>query len=637
MEMRTVFQLIVSGLTIGCVYSLVGLAFALLIRATGILNFAQGEFVMLGAFIGLTILTYLHLPYLVAFLVAIVVTGAFGILMERVILGPMLRKRTPPTNLFISTLGLSTILQTAAIIIWGADPKPYPPIASEEPLILAGLLVRPQNLLILGLGIAVMVGLQLFLHKTMTGISWRAASLDPDTAALYGVSRKKNVALTFALSSALGGAGGVLIAPLFFATFSLGGAVQIKSFCAATMGAFSTVGTMVGGLVLGVVETLAAGLVSSDYKNVILYGILLSILLFFFRPKAPEGRTAAEAPKAASGSGILLPGGKWRSRLKIGLIGIGLVAWIGFPLTANSYLLHTINLALIYAVAVLGLQLIFGYTGMLSLGHAAFFGIGAYTSTLLVTKLGLSFWLAMPLGALTAGIAGRLVAPILRLSGIYLVVGTVALNEIVFLLMINLKALTNGAYGIYSIPGPKIGPLTIDDELSYYFLISTVLGVAYFVLGRLTKSRFGRALVAVRENELCSVVSGVNALSYKMKAFSIGAACGGLAGALYAPFVSYISPEAFKLTVSVSMVTMAVIGGLGNLAGGLVGALAIILAPEYLRFMAGYRMIVYGAVLVLAMMFFPGGIADLVRKPISLLAVRIGALGRRKAELEARQ
>jgi len=615
MDLRSISQLIISGLTIGCVYSLVGLAFALLIRATGILNFAQGELVMLGAFVGLSVLTQLHLPYLVAFIVATLVGGLFGILMERTMFGPMLKKRPPMTNLFIATLGLQVILQTVAILVWGADPRPYPQIAGQDPITVAGVVMRPQNLLILGLALAIMALMQFFLKRTRLGIAWRAAALDPDTAALYGVNRRRNVALTFALSSALGAAGGVLIAPIFFASFGMGGSVQIKSFFAATIGAFSTVGTMLGGLALGVVETLAAGLISSDYKNVILYGISLAALFLFFRPDAPEGRTPDEAPKAAStGDSLLSEGhlGKWP---RIVLIGIGVVAWLGFPLLADRYTIHIVDLALIYAIAILGLQLVFGYTGMLSLGHAAFFGLGAYTYALLTLNLGLPILITIPLAACVAGVAALVVAPTLRLSGIYLVVATAAFQEVAYLLMINLKNITNGAYGLYSIPGPSIGPLEIDGDFVYYFFISVVLGLTYLGLRRITKSRFGRALLAVRENELSAVMSGVNAAGYRTRAFIVGAACAGVAGALYAPFVSYISPEAFTLSVSINMVTMAVIGGLGNLIGGVVGAVAIILAPEYLRFLGEYRLIVYGALMIIFMMFFPGGVTGLLRQP----------------------
>jgi branched-chain amino acid transport system permease protein len=613
MEFATVVQLIVSGLTIGCVYSLVGLGFSMTLTATELINFAQGELVMLGAFIGLTLLTTLPLPYPLVFVVAIILTGIFGIFMERVILRPILAKKSPLLNLLIATLGISIAMQALSIVVWGREPIAYPEIFRPQPINLFGVRVLPLYLWILCLGGVVMAALQFFFQKTVTGISWRAASLDPNTAALYGVSRRKNVALTFGISSALGGAAGVLIAPLFFASFGLGASVLVKSFGAAAMGGFGIVGTMVGGMVLGVVETMAAGMISSEYKNVIMYAMLLAILFFFFRPKVPSGRSITEGSKVKPhlrASFLPLDKVSWLVPL---FWCIGVAVWLVIPFVADTYTVRILNLSFIFAVAVLGLQLIVGYTGQFSFGHAAFYGIGAYTSALLSMHYHLPILITFPSAVALAGLSGWVVAPILRLSGHFLAIGTLAMGEIIFLLMINWKWLTKGAYGLYGIPFPSIGPIRIDTEFRYYFLTTVILGIVYFFLRRLTRSRFGRGLVAVRENELASLVSGVDAVRYKMKAFVIGTACAGLAGALYAHYMSYISPESFKFHVSVEMVTMVVMGGLGSIPGGLVGSLVVVLMPEYLRFLTDYRLVVYGSLLIIFMMFLPGGLVDLAR------------------------
>ena len=623
MDLVTIPQLAFSGLTIGCVYSLVGLGFALTLRATELINFAQGEMVMLGAFIGLTLMNSFHLPYIAVFVLSVVLTGLFGVFMERFILRRILDNKSPLLNLLIATLGISIALQALAIILWGREPVPYPDIFSEQPVILMGIRLQHLNLWILFLGLASMAALQFFFQKTMTGISWRAASLDPSTAALYGVNRRRNVSLTFALSAALGGGAGVLIAPLFFASFGLGHSVLVKSFAAAAMGGFGIVGTMFGGLALGVIETLAAGLISSAYKNVIMYLILLSILMFFFRPKVPAGRSITEGSKLVAGQAVNLLSAASPSWFKLGLCVAGAAVWLLVPLVFDVYTMRILNLALIFAVAALGLQLIVGYTGQFSFGHAAFFGIGAYASALLTIHFNLPFYLTMPLAAVAAGLAGWMVAPLLRLSGHFLAIGTLATGEIIFLLMINWKWLTKGAYGLYGIPFPKLGAFELASDGAYYFLVTVVLGLVYFLLTRLTASRFGRGLIAVRENELAALVTGIKANSQKIKAFVIGTACAGLAGALYAHYVSYINPESFKFHVSVEMVTMVVIGGLGSMPGAVIGALVVVLLPEYLRALADYRLVVYGGLLIVFMMFLPGGLADLARRPGRALAKRM--------------
>jgi len=623
MEATMTIQLIISGLTIGCVYSLVALGFALTLRATELINFAQGEMVMLGAFIGLSVVQTLHLPFWAIFVIAVILTGFFGIFMERFMLRPILNRKAPLLNLLIATLGISISLQAVAIIIWGREPVPYPEIFSLDPVSIAGVHIQPLNLWILGLTTATMIGLHLFFQKTLTGISWRAASLDPSTAALYGVNRRTNVALTFGISAALGGGAGVLIAPLFFASFGLGHAVLVKAFAAAALGGFGVVGTMFGGIILGIIETLAAGLISSEYKNVIMYGILLAILMFFFRPKLPSGRSITEGSKIAAGRTVQLFGPDTVAWAKPTAIMIFILAWLLIPLVFDTYAMRILNMGLILGVAALGLQLIVGYTGQFSFGHAAFYGIGAYASALLAINLGLPFWVTLPLAGVAAGLAGWLVSPILRLSGHFLAIGTLATGEIVFLLMINWKWLTKGAYGLYGIPFPSFGSFQLDSEGRYYFLVTIVLALIYFFIQRLTKSRIGRALMAVRENELAALVSGVEAKKQKIRAFVVGTACAGLAGALYAHYMSYINPESFVFHRSVEMVTMVVIGGLGSLPAGLVGALVVILLPEYLRALADYRLVVYGILLIVFMMFLPGGLADLARRPGAALARRL--------------
>lgn len=615
MDLQTFIQLIVSGLTIGCVYSLVGLGFALTLRATELINFAQGEMVMLGALIGYTLLATLHVPFVIAFFVATLVTGVVGVLLERVILRPMLRRKAPLLNLLIATLGMSVALQALAIIIWGREPIPYPPIFGE-PMTVLGIAVQPLNLWILGLGFALMAALHLFFQKTLIGISWRAASLDPSTAALYGVNRSTNVAMTFGISAGLGGAVGVLIAPLFFASFGIGHSVLIKAFAAAAIGGFGIVGTMLGGLAVGVIETLAAGGVSSEYKKVIMYGILLVILMVFFRPGVPVGRSITEGSKVVVAGDIAaltarVPRWARGCVLAAAVLLLAAFAWVGDP-----YLLRIVNLAGILAIAALGLQLIVGYTGQFSFGHAAFYGIGAYTSALLVVKLKLPFLLALPSAAVMAGIAGLVIAPVLRLSGHYLAIATLAVGEIVFVLMINWKGLTNGAYGIYGIPMPDLLGIKADNDQKFFVLVLLVLAVVYLLALRLVHSRFGRALVAVRENELAATAAGINPLRQKSAAFVCGSASAGIAGALYAHYGSYINPDFFSFTTSVEMVVMVVIGGLGSMPGAIIGALVVVLLPELLRAFADYRLVIYGGLIIVFMLFLPGGLADIGRRAI---------------------
>ena len=182
--------------------------------------------------------------------------------------------------------------------------------------------------------------------------------------------------------------------------------------------------------------------------------------------------------------------------------------------------------------------------------------------------------------------------------------------------MINWKGLTNGAYGVYGIPMPDIGPLKIDSDEKFFMLASALLALIYFIAVRLVRSRFGRALVAVRENELAATAAGINPLRQKGAAFIYGSAAAGVAGALYAHYSSYISPEFFSFNTSLQMVVMVVIGGLGSMPGAIIGALVVTLLPEFLRAFADYRLVIYGCLIIVFMLFLPGGLADVGRRSI---------------------
>lgn len=618
MDWQTLLQLLISGLTIGCIYSLVGLGFALTLRATELFNFAHGEMVMLGAMIGYSALTFLHVSFLGAFVIVTICLALIGILIERFILRPMLRKKAPLLNLLIATLGISVMLQALAIILWGREPLKYPTALSGT-LVVGHVQIQQLNLWIMVLSAILMIALQWFLTKTRLGIAWRAASLDPQTAQLYGVNRNVNVALTFGISAGLGGAAGVLIAPLYFASFGLGEAVLLKAFAAAAIGGFGIVGTVAGGLVVGALETFGAGLISSEYKNVILYGLLLVILMLFFKPQSLQGRSASQGVVGLGKKELCMVMARWPGWVKPALI-VGVIAlWGGSALGFGPYALRILNIAMLFAIAALGLQLIIGYTGIFSFGHAALFGVGAYVYAVVSTKWGIGFPIAVLSAICVTMLVALLIVPVFRLRGHYVAVSTLVIGEIIVILIMNWKAVTNGAYGVFGIPAAKIGPWTIQTDRGFFIFGSLVLAVVVWGLRRLVSSRLGQGMRAVRTNELAAAAFGISAFRMRVLAFVMGAACAGLSGALYASYVSYINPQYFGFEASVMMVVMVVIGGLGSLAGAVVGAAFVILLPEVLRGLSDYRLVLYGALIVGFMVALPGGLADLGGRAVRLL------------------
>lgn len=270
---------------------------------------------------------------------------------------------------------------------------------------------------------------------------------------------------------------------------------------------------------------------------------------------------------------------------------------------SNQYYIQVLIFIGIYIILALSLNLLNGYVGLLSIGHAAFYGIGAYASAKLVMEAGLPFPLAMLGAGVVAGVFGYLIAkPTLRLSGIYMTMATLGFNMILFLVLQNWMSFTNGPLGIMDIPSPSIFGYAIESLLQYYYLIFFLVLLTIVSMQRLMSCRFGRALVSIRENELAAEATGVNTTKYKIQAFVLAAFYAGIAGSYYAHFVKFVSPDSFYIYESFILLAMLAFGGQGNLAGPVVGAAVLIIIPEVFRFMQEYRMLVYGGILVVMML-----------------------------------
>ncbi len=288
---------------------------------------------------------------------------------------------------------------------------------------------------------------------------------------------------------------------------------------------------------------------------------------------------------------------------------------LSLPLWLPHYPLHLACTIGIFVILSVSLNIVVGFAGQISLGHAAFFAVGAYTSSLLAMKFGIPFWFGIFAAGLVSFVFGILLgAPTLRVREIYLSVVTICFGLMVQLALVNLESITGGARGIYGIPRPSIGGFSFATPQSYYYLILFFALLTIFSTLRLLGSRFGRAFLSIRENELAAETVGVRTTYYKILAFAISSFYAGLAGSLYAHYVSYINPDAFTFGTSVDVLVMIVIGGLGNVWGSVIGAIVITLLPEYLRFMQQYYRAVFGIGLIFMMVFMRSGIISALQR-----------------------
>lgn len=282
-------------------------------------------------------------------------------------------------------------------------------------------------------------------------------------------------------------------------------------------------------------------------------------------------------------------------------------------IVTTRYIMHLFNLAVIFAILTLGLNFLWGWTGLISFATAGFWGIGAYTSALLAVNLGVPFWLGLPCGAITATVFGFIMGfPTLKLRGHYLAMATLAFNIIIVLVLINWDSFTRGGDGITGIPIPVIGSFEFNTDNRFFYINLAVLVLLFIGAMRIRKSRIGRAFEAIRESEIAGEVMGINTHAIKILAFALSAFYSGIAGSLYAHVTMYISPDIFNFLESVKILVMVLIGGSGSIVGALIGGFILTFLPEALRFLSSWYMAIYGVGIIVLIVYMPAGITGLI-------------------------
>ncbi len=278
------------------------------------------------------------------------------------------------------------------------------------------------------------------------------------------------------------------------------------------------------------------------------------------------------------------------------------------PLAANNYVLEVLTNAWFYAILCLGLNIVVGYAGLLDLGYAAFFAVGAYTTGILTSKFGVNFWLTIPVAVSCSMLAGLIIGgPTLRLRSDYLAIVTLGFGEIVRIIARNLE-ITGGASGLIGIDRPSLFGFELSRGIHFYYVFLLLAILACFISYRLQNSRLGRAWQYVREDEDAAEAMGIGRVAVKLYAYVIGAMFGGVAGCFFAAKMTAISPETFTFSQSVLILLGVVLGGMGKIPGVIIGAFALVLFPEVFRGLGSMRMLIFGIVMLVIMLYRPEGI-----------------------------
>ncbi|MGD9036911.1 MAG: high-affinity branched-chain amino acid ABC transporter permease LivM [Syntrophobacterales bacterium] len=355
------------------------------------------------------------------------------------------------------------------------------------------------------------------------------------------------------------------------------------------------------------------------WRNLLIVGLgsfFLSFVWRYFIRKQETGKKKAQAGEIGS-----IPlSRRFLTEPKIylpAIIVLSIFALV-FPFIFSMYQTNIMITGLIYVMLGLGLNIVVGLAGLLDLGYVAFYAVGAYSYALLNHHFGLSFWMVLPIGAGMGAFFGIILGfPVLRLRGDYLAIVTLGFGEIIRLILENWNEFSFGPSGIANIPRPSLFGLQLSLQNAtiylYYLMILLVL-FTIFVVERLQNSRIGRAWIALREDEVACEAMGIDRRKTKLTAFALGATWAGMAGVIFAAKTTFINPASFTIWESIIILCIVVLGGMGSIVGVILGAFVLILLPEYLRVFSEYRMLVFGGMLVLMMVFRPGGIVSDVRR-----------------------
>jgi branched-chain amino acid transport system permease protein len=309
----------------------------------------------------------------------------------------------------------------------------------------------------------------------------------------------------------------------------------------------------------------------------------------------------------------------FRSRPAAYVLALLIIAILPLIFTGSYWRTNLIVCALNVMLA-LGLDFVLGYAGQLNLGQSAFYGLSAYASTLLVTRLGVPFWAAFAGAVALAGLAGVVLSLFaVRLRGHYLAIASLGFAVITYQILLNWISLTQGPLGIYAVPPPPalalpgLPAIDFHDSASLFYLVSGFAFLSYLLLDQLIRSPIGETLTAIREDEVSATALGINCAVWKVFAFGVGSAVAGVAGGFYGGFVGTLTPDAFFITESFTILAMVVVGGMGTLIGPVAGAILLTILPELLRGIGDLRLVVYGLALTLVVLFMPGGIVQAAR------------------------
>lgn len=591
---------LIAGLLRGNVYALGAVGISLVFGVMNVVNFAQFSFFGLGAMLAWFFVVQLQQPFWIALPLVLAICAVLGLVINVAVVRPLAKYL--PLAAMLSTYAVAQILDNGSQLAFSAQFRSFPQVLPTSNLHLGNMRFGTSDLVMLGVTAVVMVAMSLFLKYGRTGRAIRATAQDQEAALQMGIPVGAVQNLSFVIASGLGGLAGIFFSLYIGVVNPVSGLnIGMTAFVAAALGGLgSLVGAVVGGFVLGILEAFGIYWLGDAARQIIVFVVLLVVLIV--RPGGLLGKVPLISTEPLTGT-FLGNGRPLRIPRWVWIAGF-VVLGVLVPVLADTYVLTTGTQVLIYAIIAAGFTVTAGQAGVLALGQAGPIAIGAYISALLSVHLHLSFWVALPLAGIGAAvIASILASPIWGVKGHYISIATLGLG-IAIVAVIQLLV----PQGVYGIPVPSIAGIDLNTPLAYYLIDFIVLVLTLLVMWRIRRSHLGKVISSVGSDEVAALASGVRVRDYKALAFAISAFFAGIGGSLLAHQYTYIDTTMFTMLMSLLVVTIVILGGVGLPYGAVVGSIVLIGAMELLRFTPEWRIIVYGLVLILVVRFRPGGV-----------------------------
>jgi branched-chain amino acid transport system permease protein len=598
---------LLNGLVYGVLLFLMAAGLSLIFGLMNVVSLAHGSFFMLGAYFGLSIFRITG-SFWLALILAPIPVIVLGILIEVLFLRPLYRRGHMDQVLL--TFGFTFVFLDLVQTLWGRSVLRLPVPEALQGTIQIGLGVfSAYRLFLIGFGFSIALVLWLLLERSRIGAMVRAGVDNAVVASGLGANIPALFTGIFGFGVALAALGGIAAAPVLGLYPGMDSEILIPAFIVIVIGGMGSLrGAFVGSLLIGIADTFG----KAYFQSIALFLIYLTMtVVLLIRPQGLFGIKYSDVSVAPAVGATSMPVTA-RTRTA-GLVALALLLVLPFFLT--DYPRALVSEIFIFAIFAMSLDLLVGFTGLLSLGHAAFFGLGAYSVAVLGAQFGIDPWMGLAAGVAIAGCGAALIGFFcVRTGGIPFLMLTLAFSQLVYSVALKWRDVTGGSDGIAIAEKPYFFGFDLSNSLPMYFMALSFFVLTYLGLRRLLNAPLGHAFVGIRENEQRMMAIGYPTRAYKLISFTIAGAVAGLAGGLYAIFNSFISADAVYWTASGDILIMTMLGGAGTLIGPAIGTAIFLLMKNVVSSYNEHWLAIIGVTFICCVMFFPGGFWGIFQK-----------------------